>query len=408
MLHQIAIGTQSSCSMFGSIFFDSRPIEDIREDIPKGVDESHWIQLVGQWFNDDNQKRATMNSSNAKKQKCPHTMGRMSIARRERQLEMTCRLLAEKGLSPEDCNNNENERVGTLNQLLYFIGLKHTTPTIACALTNILPAITFIMAVPFRIETAEVRTPAGKAKIAGTALCVGGSMLMTFYKGSLIRIPPSSIHWRYAEVAGSAEGAPTSTGAGGEAVGAMLVVGSCAAWAAWFVMQAKMSKSFSMPYTSSALMCAMSGGECMVVGVAVERDPARWALGLDIRLASVLYIGVVGSAFAVCAMSWAIEKRGPLYVSMFSPLLLVVVAVLGWAFLDEQLYVGSAIGSLIIVVGLYMVLWGNGREFNMNSANNVNEKDVDQKGGAKTDREVDDDNGDQNHELIKVKFEEVL
>ncbi|PKA48159.1 WAT1-related protein [Apostasia shenzhenica] len=297
---------------------------------------------------------------------------------------------------------------GTLNQLLYFIGLKHTTPTIACALTNILPAITFIMAVPFRIETAEVRTPAGKAKIAGTALCVGGSMLMTFYKGSLIRIPPSSIHWRYAEVAGSAEGAPTSTGAGGEAVGAMLVVGSCAAWAAWFVMQAKMSKSFSMPYTSSALMCAMSGGECMVVGVAVERDPARWALGLDIRLASVLYIGVVGSAFAVCAMSWAIEKRGPLYVSMFSPLLLVVVAVLGWAFLDEQLYVGSAIGSLIIVVGLYMVLWGNGREFNMNSANNVNEKDVDQKGGAKTDREVDDDNGDQNHELIKVKFEEVL
>lgn len=39
-------------------------------------------------------------------------------------------------------------------------------------------------------------------------------------------------------------------------------------------------------------------------------------------------------------MSWCIESKGPLYVSMFSPLQLVIVAVLGWAILDEKLYVG--------------------------------------------------------------------
>lgn len=39
-------------------------------------------------------------------------------------------------------------------------------------------------------------------------------------------------------------------------------------------------------------------------------------------------------------MSWCIQKRGPLFVSMFSPLLLVIVSILGWAILDEKLYVG--------------------------------------------------------------------
>lgn len=122
----------------------------------------------------------------------------------------------------------------TLNQLLYFVGLKLSTPTIACALSNTLPAITFIMAVPFRMETVEVRTKAGAAKVLGTAICVGGSMLMTFYKGSLVRLPPSSIHWRYAEeVAGEVPSA-----AGAEMVlGAILVVASCFAWAVWFIIQ---------------------------------------------------------------------------------------------------------------------------------------------------------------------------
>lgn len=38
----------------------------------------------------------------------------------------------------------------TLNQVLYFVGLRNSTPTIACALSNLLPALTFILAVPFR------------------------------------------------------------------------------------------------------------------------------------------------------------------------------------------------------------------------------------------------------------------
>ena len=50
--------------------------------------------------------------------------------------------------------------------------------------------------------------------------------------------------------------------------------------------------------------------------------------------------GIVGSGIAFAAMSWCIQSRGPLFVSMFSPLMLVVVAIVGWAILEEKIHVG--------------------------------------------------------------------
>ncbi|XP_040381268.1 WAT1-related protein At1g09380-like [Oryza brachyantha] len=248
----------------------------------------------------------------------------------------------------------------TLNQVLYFVGLKSTTPTVACALSNTLPALTFAMAAALRMESVRLRAAAGQAKVVGTVVCVGGSMIMPFYKGPLLRLWASPIHWRFAENATSGAAAPA---AGHAAVlGDVLIILSCAAWAVWFIIQTKMSERFSAPYTSTTIMCLMAGAQCAGVSAAMDRTVAVWKLGFDIRLYSVLYIGVVGSGIAFALMSWCIQVRGPLFVSMFSPLMLVVVAVVGWAILDEKIHVGSAIGSVLIVAGLYVVLWGKARE----------------------------------------------
>jgi drug/metabolite transporter (DMT)-like permease len=51
--------------------------------------------------------------------------------------------------------------------------------------------------------------------------------------------------------------------------------------------------------------------------------------------------GIVGSGIGFTVMSWCIQARGPLYVSMFSPLLLVIVAIIGWAILGEKIRVGT-------------------------------------------------------------------
>jgi drug/metabolite transporter (DMT)-like permease len=58
-------------------------------------------------------------------------------------------------------------------------------------------------------------------------------------------------------------------------------------------------------------------------------------------LCAALYIqGIVGWGITFAVMTWCIQVRGPLFVSMFNPVVLVVVAVLGWAILDEQLHLG--------------------------------------------------------------------
>jgi len=250
----------------------------------------------------------------------------------------------------------------TLNQCLYFAGLLYTTPTIACALQNLLPAITFIMAVPFRLETVGIKTLGGKAKVTGTILCVCGAMFMTFYKGKLINIFESGVHWAYPKKL--EDGHKHSSSELDTILGSALLVGSCFAWAIWFIMQAKLSKTFAAPYTGSAIMCFMSSIQCVIVGACVDRESSGWALGWNIRLIASTYTGIVASGISFSVMNWCIQVKGPLFVSMFNPLLLIMVAVMGWALLDEKLYVGSAVGSVLIIVGLYAVLWGKGKEEN--------------------------------------------
>jgi drug/metabolite transporter (DMT)-like permease len=279
---------------------------------------------------------------------------------------------------------------------LYFVGLKSTTPTVGCALSNTLPAITFVMAAVLKMETVRLATPSGQAKVFGTAVCVGGSMIMPFYKGPLLKVWASPMHWRYAEHTTDAA-APASGHAA--IVGDVLIILSCVAWAVWFILQvptptsssyracssksrnilfnlqSKMSERFSAPYTSTTIMSLMAGVQCAGVSAVMDRSLSAWKLGLDIRLYAALYLvsnfgrptlatelaiacpnqrrhfltknwrarmlqGIVGSGMAFAAMSWCIQTRGPLFVSMFSPLMLVVVAIVGWAILEEKIYVG--------------------------------------------------------------------
>ncbi|KAI6695426.1 hypothetical protein NL676_023136 [Syzygium grande] len=245
-----------------------------------------------------------------------------------------------------------------MNQVFYFIGLNNSTPTIACALGNILPAVTFVFALIFRQESLGIKSKAGQVKVIGTLVCVGGAMLLSFYHGPYIGIGHSSIHWTYAER--MTDKHPTNKS--NFLLGPVLLFASSAVWALWFIIQAKLSTKFKAPYTTTTLMSLMASIECAVVGVAVEHRVAAWSLGSGIRLISAIYAGCICSALAICVMSWCIERKGPLYTAVFSPLSLVITVILSWALLQEKLSVGTLVGSTLIVAGLYSVLWGKDKE----------------------------------------------
>ncbi|KAK6915703.1 EamA domain [Dillenia turbinata] len=270
----------------------------------------------------------------------------------------------------------------TTNQLFYFVGLKYSTPTIGCALSNILPAVTFVLAVVCKQETIGLNKKQGQAKVLGTTLCVGGAMLLSFYHGRTIGIGEPSIHLHSSGQTSTTSNSNNSHNNGNMFLGPSLLLASCVAWAGWLIIQARLSEKFAAPYTSTALMCLMACIECVLIAVCFQHNVSAWSLASGIKLVSSIYAGFVGSALACCLMTWCIQRKGALYVSVFSPLLLIIVAILSWALLDEKLYVGTIVGSTLIILGLYAVLWG------------VNKESEERNNGIIKEAEKDEDNQD--------------
>jgi uncharacterized membrane protein len=59
---------------------------------------------------------------------------------------------------------------------------------------------------------------------------------------------------------------------------------------------------------------------------------------------------------------WCNKKKGPVFVTMFNPLLTVMVTTLAYFIFGENLHVGSVIGGVLVILGLYMLLWGKDRD----------------------------------------------
>ncbi|KAK4378815.1 hypothetical protein RND71_000677 [Anisodus tanguticus] len=244
----------------------------------------------------------------------------------------------------------------TANQSIYFIGIKNSTPTIVSAIDNLIPAFTFIIAVPLGIEKLGLRSIAGQAKFLGTIVCVGGAMLLSLYHGKVI-IDQLGFHWKYAEITGEDVNSAHSN----FLLGPFLLIVSSLTYAIWLIIQSKVNEKYAAPYTCTTLMCLMASVECVIIGFCVAPNLSEWALN-PIRAISVVYNGVVATSFTFFLSSWCIEKKGPLYVSMFNPLLLVISAFLSWTLLREKLYLGVVVGSIIVVAGLYGFLWGKKME----------------------------------------------
>ena len=54
----------------------------------------------------------------------------------------------------------------------------------------------------------------------------------------------------------------------------------------------------------------------------------------------VLLQGIVASGLMVVVIAWCVEKRGPVFASIFNPVQLVLVAIAGSLMLNEKLYLG--------------------------------------------------------------------
>ncbi|KAK8686475.1 hypothetical protein V6N13_125500 [Hibiscus sabdariffa] len=71
---------------------------------------------------------------------------------------------------------------------LFYYGLRDTTATYSTNFLNIIPIVTFLLSVIFRIEKLGLGSKAGKIKTAGAFLCVGGALTASLYKGKSFHV----------------------------------------------------------------------------------------------------------------------------------------------------------------------------------------------------------------------------
>ncbi|KAJ1401326.1 EamA domain [Sesbania bispinosa] len=251
----------------------------------------------------------------------------------------------------------------TANQGFYLLGLDNTSPTFASAIQNSVPAITFLMAVILRIEQVRLNRKDGIAKVAGTVFCVAGATVITLYKGPTIYSPvPPQLNNSYStpEIFGS-----LSLGdAKGKnwTLGCLYLIGHCLSWSGWLVLQAPVLKKYPARLSVTSYTCFFGLIQFLVIALIVERDAQAWMFHSGGELFTILYAGVVASGIAFAVQIWCIDRGGPVFVAVYQPVQTLVVAIMASFALGEEFYLGGIIGAVLIVVGLYLVLWGKSEE----------------------------------------------
>ncbi|CAD6271722.1 unnamed protein product [Miscanthus lutarioriparius] len=248
-----------------------------------------------------------------------------------------------------------------IDQNFYYAGLKFTGPTFACAMSNILPAMTFVLAVIFRMEKLQMKKVRCQAKVLGTVVTVAGAMLMTLYKGPLMQLAWTR-HASSPAVHGAAAAAAAEISARDWFLGSVFVIVATLAWASLFVLQTHTIKQYSAQLSLTTLVCFIGTLQAIVVTFVMERRTSVWTIGFDMNLLAAAYAGIVTSSIAYYVQGLVIQKTGPVFASAFSPLMMIIVAVMGSFILSEKIYLGGVLGAVLIVAGLYSVLWGKHKE----------------------------------------------
>lgn len=246
---------------------------------------------------------------------------------------------------------------GAIN--IFSLGLSYASATSSSAIFNLLPVVAFFLAVLLGMESLNLKRFHGIAKVSGVVFCIAGVIVLAFYQGPELK--SFNHHRLFHHISISHAGVtahPTRTWI----LGIFLTTLSTTCWALWTVLQGPMLLVYPSKLLNTTLQMIFATIQCFFIALVVERDFSRWKLGLDVGLIAALYSGILVSGVAYYMQVWVIDKSGPVFLAMTMPITLLVTILLSSFLLGEAVTLGSIIGGVIMVGGLYCVLWAKRTE----------------------------------------------
>ncbi|XVF61741.1 hypothetical protein PTKIN_Ptkin08bG0154900 [Pterospermum kingtungense] len=181
-----------------------------------------------------------------------------------------------------------------------------------------------------------------------------GAMVITFYRGLSIHLGSTSVDLlHHSERAVLPE-------VHRPVVGAVLAFGSCICFAALLLILTTMTTTHRYPVFSSLLvMCVSSAVLSTIFAVAVQKTWSSWHLELDVRQLAIIYSGTLASGLLFILVAWCTQRKGPTFVSTFSPFSLIFTAFMGPLLLHEEIHIGSIIEGALVFNRVYLIVWGS-------------------------------------------------
>ncbi|KAG6792150.1 hypothetical protein POTOM_001293 [Populus tomentosa] len=239
----------------------------------------------------------------------------------------------------------------TLFQSLFLKGIKLTSPAMATAMPNLAPGIIFIIAWTLRLERVKLSCIYSKVKIGGTLLCVVGALIMSLMSSTgtakkLSSNPPPADMFDVHKI-----------------IGCLYLMAAVFVLSSNVVLQATTLVDFPAPMS----LCAITSLIGVVITATVQliqnhKIDFGWPL---VRLGDLICYSVLGGAIGGVCVSfngWAMKKRGPVLVSVFSPIATVISVVFSVVAVGDRINLGSLAGMFLMFSGLYFVLWAKSKE----------------------------------------------
>jgi drug/metabolite transporter (DMT)-like permease len=177
---------------------------------------------------------------------------------------------------------------------LYYYGLETTSASYSLNFLNLIPIVTFAIAVILGLEKLSLGNWPGRMKVVGTVMCVGGTMMVSLLKGRLLHLWPTT-HLLMSSHAHQQQQAPPDHyhhQQEGMVAGTLFLCGSCLSYALWFIVQARVAMVFPSKYWATMLTCLIGSVQSFVVGIFLGHGKAlsdEWRLKWDLQLLTVVY-----------------------------------------------------------------------------------------------------------------------
>lgn len=211
-----------------------------------------------------------------------------------------------------------------INQFLFFISLKYTSPPNVALAYALTPAFILIIAYFFLKEKLS------RLKTLGIAIALGGTLLILFEKGVNI----SSDNF----------------------LGNLLALSASLAWAVYTIVGKKYVIKYGAIYTTAV---AMLFGLIAFLPIFFIVRPDYSIFQIDVSLwGQIFYLGLITSGVAYVLWYFALKKMEASKLAVFSNLQPILTTVMAIIFLDYTLTGYFIIGGILTIIGVIVTQRG--------------------------------------------------